>query len=76
MPSSLQSVFIDAAQPPVVLSASRRTDPAACYPCPFIAKQQKHLPERVHTLAAWTNNPHTMLTRQALRSALQRIIGI
>jgi len=55
-----------------VLSASRRTDLAACFPDYFIEKLQEYPPERVHTVVVWTKNPHHMLTDRRLRGALER----
>ncbi|MBM4310615.1 MAG: DUF1848 domain-containing protein [Deltaproteobacteria bacterium] len=72
MPVSHQPPIIDVEQTQVVLSASRRTDLAACFPDYFIAKLQEYPPERVHTIVVWTKNPHRMLTHPALRSALER----
>ena len=72
MPSSQQSPLLDVEQTPVVLSASRRTDLAACFPDYFIEKLQDYPPERVHTIVIWTKNPYAMLSDQRLRSTLAR----
>jgi len=71
MPSSHQPLLINV-EAPVVLSASRRTDLAACFPDYFIEKLRDYPPDRVHTIVIWTKNPHVMLTYPALRATLKR----
>jgi len=70
MPSTRQPPLLDVEQTLVVLSASRRTDLAACFPDYFIEKLKDYPPERVHTIVIWTKNPENMLTNKRLRSTL------
>lgn len=72
MPSKHQPPLLDVEQTPVVLSASRRTDLAACFPGYFIEKLQDYPPERVHTIVIWTKNPQAMLSNERLCSTLAR----
>jgi hypothetical protein len=55
---------------PVVLSASRRTDLAGCYPEYLIEKLKAYPPEKVHTIVIWTKNPYNLLYHQNLREVL------
>ncbi len=70
MPSPHQPPLIDVEHTPVIISASRRTDLAACYPEYLIEKLRDYPPARVHTVIIWSKNPHHMLTHPALRSTL------
>ncbi len=72
MPSKRQPPLLDVEQTLVVLSASRRTDLAACFPDYFIEKLKDYPPERVHTIVIWTKNPHALLTNQRLCITLAR----
>lgn len=72
MDSPRQSPLLDVEQTQVVLSASRRTDLAACFPDYFIEKLKDHPPERVHTVVVWTKNPAAMIGATRLRGVLER----
>jgi len=61
---------------PVVISASRRTDLAGCYPDYLIEKLQEYPPEKVHTIVIWTKNPANMIFHQALRQTLSQYAQI
>ena len=54
----------------LVLSASRRTDLAGCYPETLIARLKEYPPDRVHTVVLWTKNPKNMVLREGLKEAL------
>ena len=61
---------------PVVISASRRTDLAGCYPDYLIEKLPAYPPEKVHTIVIWTKNPENMIRHHALREALSQYAQI
>lgn len=54
----------------LVLSASRRTDLAGCYPETLIVRLKEYPPDRVHTVVLWTKNPKNMVLREELKEAL------
>ena len=56
--------------PPIVISASRRTDLVSCYPEHLIEKLKEYPPEKVHTIVVWTKNPANMGTSGSLRDLL------
>ena len=56
--------------PPIVISASRRTDLVSCYPEHLIEKFKEYPPEKVHTVVMWTKNPVNMVKPGRLRNVL------
>jgi hypothetical protein len=68
----MQPTLFPSDQQRIVLSASRRTDLAACYPEFFIEKLRDYPPEQVHSLVIWTKNPRNMIAAGALRQTLER----
>lgn len=54
----------------LVLSASRRTDLAACYPEEFIRLLEDYPPEQVHSIVIWTKNARNLLHHARLRETL------
>lgn len=57
---------------PVVISASRRTDLAGCFPDAFIKRLDEYPPERVHTLVIWTKNPLPLIHNNFLRKKIEQ----
>jgi hypothetical protein len=55
----------------LVVSASRRTDLAGCFPEVLRARLHEYPPEVVHSLVIWTKNPQKMLCEGPLREALR-----
>lgn len=56
---------------PLVISASRRTDLAACYPEIMVERLQEFSPEAVHSIVIWTKNPENMLKNGLLKNTLK-----
>jgi DNA repair photolyase len=57
---------------PIVISASRRTDLAACHPDVLITSLREYPPERVHTVVIWTKNPVRVMANDVLLAFLKR----
>jgi DNA repair photolyase len=55
---------------PLVISASRRTDLAGCYPEVLRERLREYPPEAVHSLVLWTKNPRNLLVERDLRMAI------
>lgn len=67
-----QPPLLPEARPPVVLSASRRTDLVGCYPDALRERLREFPPRLVHTIVLWTKNPRNMLAPGELRETLGR----
>ena len=56
---------------PLVISASRRTDLAGCFPEIMSERLKKYSPQDVHSVIVWTKNPQNMIVEGELRRTLQ-----
>ncbi|MBI4495712.1 MAG: DUF1848 family protein, partial [Deltaproteobacteria bacterium] len=56
---------------PVVISASRRTDLAACFPEVLFSRLQEFSRETVHSVVIWTKNPRNLMAPGPLRELLK-----
>jgi hypothetical protein len=63
---------MDGNELPIVISASRRTDLASCYPGFFTEKLKEYPPEKVHSIVVWTKNPANLLKPGPLRASLSK----
>lgn len=56
----------------LVLSASRRTDLAGCFPNVLEERLREYPPEVVHSLVIWTKNPRNLVMEGELKEALKK----